>query len=54
MSSATESNPNDGSAQREAQKDLTARLGAPLVRRAKTTNLKWSTWKWRLGRSKRV
>jgi hypothetical protein len=49
MTRAIESDQSDGSVERQAQKDLTARLGAPLVRRSKGNNLKWSTWKSRLG-----
>jgi hypothetical protein len=47
MSSATES--PHGSAQLRRQKELTERLCITPVRRSKGTNLKWSTWKWRLG-----
>ncbi len=46
MNSATES-PHGAAEQR--QKELTERLCVMPVRRRKGTNLKWSTWKWRLG-----
>ena len=47
MNSATES--THGSAQLQRQKELTERLCILPARRSKGHNLKWSTWKWRLG-----
>jgi hypothetical protein len=47
MSSMTES--PHGSAQLSTQQELTERLCITPVRRSKGHNLKWSTWKWRLG-----
>jgi hypothetical protein len=46
MNSATESPPSHDTSER--QKQLTQRLGVMPVRRIKASNLKWSTWKWRL------
>jgi hypothetical protein len=46
MNSPTESPPSHGTSER--QKLLTQRLGVMPVRRSKASNLKWSTWKWRL------
>ena len=46
MTSATEAPPSHGTSER--QKQLTERLGVMPVRRSKASNLKWSTWKWRL------
>jgi hypothetical protein len=48
MSSATESTPIHGTEERLRQKELTERLGVTPMRRSKTSNFKWSTWKWRL------
>jgi hypothetical protein len=48
MSTATESPPIHGTEERLRQKELTERLGVTPVRRSKSSNLKWSTWKWRL------
>jgi hypothetical protein len=47
MNAMTES--PHGSAQLRRQKELTERLCIMPVRRSKGHNLKWSTWKWRLG-----
>jgi hypothetical protein len=47
MDSATES--PHGTLEGRRQKELTERLGVRPLRRSKGTNLKWSTWKWRLG-----
>ena len=46
MDPATES--PHGTPQLQRQKELTERLCVMPVRRSKGTNLKWSTWKWRL------
>jgi hypothetical protein len=46
MNSATEPPASHGTSER--QKQLTQRLGVMPVRRSKASNLKWSTWKWRL------
>jgi hypothetical protein len=46
MNPATES--SHGTAQLLRQKELTERLCVMPMRRSKGTNLKWSTWKWRL------
>jgi hypothetical protein len=48
MNSATKSPPTHGTAERLRQKLLTERLGVLPVRRSRASNLKWSTWKWRL------
>jgi hypothetical protein len=47
MNSATES--SHGTAQLQRQKELTERLCILPARRSRAHNLKWSTWKWRLG-----
>jgi hypothetical protein len=47
MNSATESLESEGVVERQAQKDLTERVGVRLTARSKARNLKWSTWKWR-------
>jgi hypothetical protein len=49
MSEATQNLESEGIAERRAQRVLTERVGIPLVRRDRSTNLSWSTWKWRLG-----
>jgi hypothetical protein len=46
---ATKSYESEGVAERQAQKVLTERVGMTLVRRSKSNNFKWSTWKWRFG-----
>jgi hypothetical protein len=46
---STESYESEGVAERRAQKKLTEKVGVSLVRRGKTSNFKWSTWKWRFG-----
>ena len=48
MISGTESPPSHDTAELR-QKELTQRLGVMPVRRSKAGNLKWSTWKKRLG-----
>ena len=48
MISGTESPPSHDTAELR-QKQLTQRLGVMPVRRSKASNLKWSTWKKRLG-----
>jgi hypothetical protein len=48
MISGTESPPSDDTAELR-QKQLTERLGVVPVRRSKASNLKWGTWKKRLG-----
>jgi hypothetical protein len=48
MNPATDSPPIHGTEERLRQKMLTERLGVMPVRRSKTNNFKWSTWKWRL------
>jgi hypothetical protein len=48
MNAATETPEAHGTVERLRQKDLTERLGVMPVRRSKASNLKWSTWKWRL------
>jgi hypothetical protein len=50
MDPATGYHESEGAAERQAQKDLTERVGVTLVRRDKAHNLKWSTWKWRFGK----
>jgi hypothetical protein len=47
MNPATQS--PHGTVERRRQKELTERLGVMPVRRSNGTNLKWSTWKRRLG-----
>jgi hypothetical protein len=47
MNPAIESPESEGAAERLAQKELTERVGVSLVRRGKSKNLKWSTWKER-------
>jgi hypothetical protein len=47
MNSATES--PHGTAQLQRQKELTERLCVVPAQRSSAHNLKWSTWKWRLG-----
>lgn len=49
MVEAPKSYEAEGVAERRAQKKLTERVGVTLVRRSKASNLKWSTWKWRVG-----
>ena len=49
MEPVTESYESEGVAERRAQKELTERVGVSLIRRSKASNLKWGTWKWRLG-----
>ena len=49
MSQAEKSYEGEGVEERRAQSKLTERVGVPLIRRSKSTNLKWSTWIWRLG-----
>ena len=49
MNSATKSPPSHGTTEGLRQKLLTERLGVMPARRSKAGNLKWSTWKWRLG-----
>src|SRR4029077_6819300 len=48
MNSATKSPPSHGTTEGLRQKLLTERLGVSPARRSKASNLKWSTWKWRL------
>jgi len=48
MNSATKSPPSHGTTEGLRQKLLTERLGVMPARRSKASNLKWSTWKWRL------
>jgi hypothetical protein len=48
MISGTESPPSQDAAELR-QKELTQRLGVMPVRRSKASNLRWSTWKKRLG-----
>lgn len=48
MNPSTESEQTHGTAERQAQKDLTERVGARLVPPTKTSNLKWSTWRARV------
>jgi hypothetical protein len=45
---------SDGAPERQAQKDLTERVGAPLVRRSGADNRKWSTWASRLTPRRKV
>ena len=49
MSQAEKSYEGEGVTERRAQRKLTERVGVPLIRRSKSTNLKWRTWTWRLG-----
>ncbi len=49
MNPAIESRESEGVAERRAQKELTQRVGVSLVRRSKSSNLDWSTWKRRFG-----
>jgi hypothetical protein len=51
---ATETYESEGLAERQAQKVLTEKVGVTLLRRSKASNLKWSTWKWRLGMRKQA
>ena len=52
MTRDIDSDQTDGSTERRAQRDLTARVGAPLERQSKGTGGKWSAWKSRLGSRK--
>jgi hypothetical protein len=49
MQPVTESQESHGTTERLRQEHLTERLGTLPARRAKTSNFKWATWKWRLG-----
>jgi hypothetical protein len=49
MSQATAPREVEGIAERRAQKELTERVAVRLTERGKSDNLKWSTWRWRLG-----
>jgi hypothetical protein len=49
MSQATEQRKGEGVAERRAQKELTDRVAVRLERRSKSSNLTWSTWRWRFG-----
>jgi hypothetical protein len=49
MDTDTQTYESEGVAERQAQKELTERVGVTLVRRSGSSNFKWSTWKWRLG-----
>jgi hypothetical protein len=49
MSQATEPREAEGVAEQRAQRELTNRVGAPLARRSKPSNSRWSTWRARLG-----
>jgi hypothetical protein len=56
MSQATEPREGQGVADQRAQRELTSRVGASLVRRSKPSNRRWGTWRRRLavrGRSER-
>jgi hypothetical protein len=54
MSPTTGSYEGEGIAERRAQRELTERVAVPLVRRSKSNNLRWSTWRWRLGIRRRA
>jgi hypothetical protein len=49
MSQATEKREEEGVAERRAQRELTDRVAVRLERRSKSSNLRWSTWRWRFG-----
>ncbi len=49
MSEATKSYEAEGVAERRTQRELTDKVAVPLAQRSKSSNLKWSTWKWRVG-----
>ena len=49
MSTTARSDEREGIAERRAQRELTERVGARLVRRSKSHNLKWRTWTSRFG-----
>jgi hypothetical protein len=49
MSQATEPREAEGVAEARARRKLTASVGTTLVRRSRLNNLKWSTWRGRLG-----
>jgi hypothetical protein len=49
MSPTAGSYEGEGVTERRAQRELTERVGVPLVRRSRSHNLKWRTWTWRLG-----
>jgi hypothetical protein len=49
MSQATEQQEEEGVAERRAQRELTDRVAVRLERRSKSSNLRWSTWRWRFG-----
>jgi hypothetical protein len=49
MIQATEQREGEGVAERRAQKELTDRVAVRLERPSKSSNLKWSTWRWRFG-----
>ena len=48
MNSATESEQGHGTAEREAQRALTERVGGRLGSPTKASSRKWSTWKARV------
>lgn len=49
MSQVAQHAQDEGVAERRAQSELTDRVAVRLVRRSKARNLRWSTWRWRLG-----
>jgi hypothetical protein len=49
MSQATEPREAEGVAEDRAQRALTSRVGATLVRRSKPSKRRWSAWSGRLG-----
>ena len=49
MSPTAYSYEGEGGAERRAQRELTDKVAVRLVQRSAWTNLKWSTWSWRLG-----
>jgi hypothetical protein len=49
MSQATEPREGQGVAEQRAQRELTNRVGTPLLRRNKPSNSRWGTWRRRLG-----
>ena len=54
MSPTTGSYESEGGAERRAQRELTDRVAVRLVQRSPWTNLKLSTWSWRLGIRRRA
>lgn len=52
MNQVTEPCEAEGAAERRAPTELTERVAVPLARRSRASNLKWSTWRWRLGSRK--